>query len=187
MAVVGKNMPDVVTVGDTLTFTRSYGDYKPQDGWTLSYALVNANNQITFTSTDNGDSTHLVDVEAITSDGWSAGTYQWVAYVENNTSPSERVTVDRGTVTVKPDYTDAAVDDRSHVKKTLDLIEAEIEARVSGSTESYSIAGRSLSKTPMPELLEMRSKYKAWYDAEVRAERVARGLGTKKRVLVRFS
>lgn len=185
MPTIPTRFPDVIRAGDTLKFTRSLSDYEPDDGWTLSYALTNADNTISFSAT-NSSNTHLVNVDSVTTNGWTAGTYQWVGYVESSDSPTERYTVESGTVEIKTDLSDAAFDGRSHVKKTLDLIEAEIEARVSGSTESYSIAGRSLSKTPMEQLIEMRSKYRAWYREEVAAERIARGLGTKRKIRVRF-
>lgn len=180
------DIPSVIRAGDTLTFTKDAGsDYSPDQGYTLNYALSNADSLITFAAT-NVSNVHTVDVDSVTTNGWTAGTYRYQAYVESSDSPTRRFTVETGTVEVKTDLSDAAFDDRTHVKKTLDLIEAEIEARVSGSTESYSIAGRSLSKTPMEQLLAMRSKYQQWYAQEQQAERVARGLGTKRKILTRF-
>lgn len=38
-------------------------------------------------------------------------------------------------------------------------IDAEIESRISGSVSSYSIAGRSFTKTSLSELMDIRARY----------------------------
>ena len=86
------------------------------------------------------------------------------------TSGDDAFEVDRGTCRLLPKYNaDAALDDRTHAKKVLEAIEAVLENRAGKDQEEYSIAGRSLKRTPLDELYALRSKYRA----EVFAERLA--------------
>lgn len=181
---VATNEPMQLVAGDTLKFKRHWDDYEPP-GWTLTYYLVKDGKQITITATDNGDGYHLVDVKPSTTSAWSPGRYQWQAVVADGT---DRYKVDEGTIEVLADYAQqsSGFDARTHVKKTLDAIEAVIESRATRDQESVEINGRSLRRTSLPDLLKLRDRYKAEYQREVQAERLRNGLGTNGRVLVRF-
>jgi hypothetical protein len=178
--------PGAFPAGDTFSVERTYADYPASEGWTVRFVIVNADNRYEVQGFAF-DGKHLVDADSIETASWAAGDYKWKVYAEDGSSPSVRHTVESGSINILPDLDAGPIDDRSHVKKTLDLIEREIEIRTSGSVESYSISGRQLAKTPMSDLLEMRSRYRAWYEQELQAERVARGLGTKRKVLTRFT
>jgi len=175
--------PTEVTAGDTVKWTRTLSDY-PAGTWTLSYTLVNSASKITITASASGTD-HLVSVTPATSAAWSAGLYDWQAYVTDGT---DRYQVDSGRLTIHANYAGVTtLDDRSHVKKTLDAIEAVIEGRASQSQQSYTINGRSLTRIPLAELYEFRKQYKAEYAAELQAERIANGMGSGRRVLLRFN
>jgi hypothetical protein len=141
--------------------------------------------KIDITATDNGDGTHLVNLAPATTAAYTAGKYRWQAYVSDS---DDRYLVDSGTIEIKPNFAvqTNGYDDRGHVKTVLDAIEAVIEGRATKDQMSYSIAGRSLSLTPIPDLIVLREKYKAEYANEVRAERIANGLGHIGKILVRF-
>lgn len=175
--------PQLIVAGDTVNWTRTLADY-PAPTWVLTYTLINGTDKETVTAVASGTD-HQVAVSASTTAGWSAGIYSWTASVVNG---SERFTVDSGTIEVKPDLAAATnYDTRSHIKKTLDAIEAVIEQRASKDQESYTINGRSLSRTPLEDLLKMRDQYRTEYQREVDAEKIANGLGTGRRVLTRFT
>jgi len=74
----------------------------------------------------------------------------------------------------------------SHAKTMLDAIEAVLEGRIDSDVESYSIAGRQITKIPITELLTIREKYKAEVKKEEDADNLALGLGNKKKIQVRF-
>ena len=74
----------------------------------------------------------------------------------------------------------------THAATMLALIEAKLEGRITADMESYTIAGRQISKIPTAELLTLRSKYKIEVQAEEDAERIKLGLGSKKTIKVRF-
>ena len=52
-----------------------------------------------------------------------------------------------------------------------------IQNRATKDQESYSIQGRSLARTPIADLIALRSQYKAELVREERAERIKNGLG----------
>lgn len=183
MADVPTNEPLKVTAGDTISWSRTLGDYPATAGWVLSYAMRNVDGAIDITAGADGDD-HLVTVAAATSAAWAAGEYTWDAYV---TSGAERYKVDYGTLQVEPDLSVLTMHDgRSHVKQALDNIEAVISGRATEKQLAYSINGRSLSLTPMEELRAFRTKYLIEYRREQDAERIRNGLGSTRRILTRL-
>ncbi len=54
----------------------------------------------------------------------------------------------------------------THARRMLNAIEAALEGRASKDTESYTIEGRSLSRTPIPDLLRLRAIYRREVAAE---------------------
>lgn len=176
------NEPQELVAGDTWEWTRSLADY-PAPTWSLVYHFHKSGNTFNVTATTSGTD-HAVTIAKGTTANYVAGTYMWDAYVDNGT---KRYRVDSGTLIVLPDLTTGtATDRRSHAKITLDAIEAVIEGRAAKDQESYSINGRSLSRTSIPDLLVLRDRYKAEVALETRADRINNGLGHKGRVLVRF-
>ena len=57
-------------------------------------------------------------------------------------------------------------------KKVLDNIEAVLENRASIDQSSFSIAGRSLSRMSVDELLTFRDRYKVEYLEEIKKARI---------------
>ncbi|GMQ92475.1 MAG: hypothetical protein BMS9Abin11_1807 [Gammaproteobacteria bacterium] len=186
MAVtIPKVVPESFVIGDTLKFTQYFSEFQPGDSWVLSYALVNAAKRITFTSSDNGDGSHLVNVDEATTLLYTIGIYRYQARVTNGT---DVFTVDTGTIELRTDFATAAVgyDDRSHVKKTLDALEATILGKASKDQLSYSIANRSISLMSPAELTEWRNTYRSEYRIEQQAEDAASGKATGNKILSRF-
>lgn len=174
--------PTTIYAGDTLTWTRSVAEY-PAQTWTLNYALVRAGRAYTFATTAEGDR-HLVSVAASVTALWQAGEYTLTAYV---TKASERVTLPGAVrVTVKPNPTGTAVDPRSHARRTFDAINAVIEGRATADVAAYTINGRSLTKMPIAELISLQSHYRRLVDREDAEARIARGLGSGRKIYSRI-
>lgn len=174
--------PTEITAGDTVQWTRLAGDY-PSPAWDVSYILINSTSKITIDATDSG-SDHLVSVDAATSTGYAAGLYQWQCYATNGV---QRATIDTGEILIKPNFfAVSTLDTRSITKRTLDAIEAVLEKRASTDQEMYAIAGRQLKRTPMPDLIMLRDKYKSMYMNEQRAEKIKNGQASGNKILVRF-
>lgn len=108
-----------------------------------------------------------------------AGEYKWTAIVIR-TSDSVEAIIGEGYVTVVDDAI------RSHAKIVLDSIEAVIEGRANMDQASMSIAGRSLSRTPIEELLLLRSRYKSEWLKEVKLARLKNGKASGNTIRVQF-
>ena len=73
---------------------------------------------------------------------------------------------------IHKDFANTNADLRSHAKKVLDAIEAVIENRATVDQSSFSIAGRSLSRMSIDELLTLKNRYKAEYLKEIKEARI---------------
>lgn len=170
MLTIPTTEPAAVIAGDTIKWTKSLTDF-PASTYTLSYVLhlesAVAATPIIFNATAAGDD-HAVTVAAATSALWAAGDYVWTSYA---TAGSERYTVDAGRVTVKrnPASIAAGTDLRSHSKIVLDAIEGVLEGRASKDQEEYRIGDRMLKRTPIKDLIELRSLYLSLYRQELAA------------------
>lgn len=183
--------PTEITSGDRTAWKRlDLGADYPPASYTLKYSarLDSTGTEIEVTATASG-SDFLVEIPSVTTAAYTAGVYRWQAYITRN-SDSQRVTLNAGTWRVITNRDAAATDPRSHAKKVLDSIEAAIEA-LSLSQKSYTIStgstSRSVTRRDIPELLVLRDRYKAEYQRELAAERIAAGMSNPRRVGIRFN
>lgn len=89
------------------------------------------------------------------------GWYRWTA-VAASADAMDRRTLGSGRVQILPDpLASSAADARSPAERILAAIEATLEGRVTKDAESYSIEGRSISRTPIADLLRLRNVYAA--------------------------
>lgn len=175
-APVPTNEPQQLRAGMTWVWTKSIPDY-PAQTWTLTYwfkQLAASGAKFSIVASASG-ADHSVAVAAATTASYTAGEYSWAAVAS---SGDEAYEVDKGTLTILPRYNaDAALDDRSHARKVLAAIEAVIEGRASKDQEEYTIANRSLKRTPIADLMSLRDKYRAEVYAEEQADLARNGQG----------
>jgi hypothetical protein len=179
-------MKDSLIVGDTLDFMTSVPDYPATAGYTLKYRLIprTSGTAILLTASASGDDYRAQEPPAVT-ETWAAGEYTWSAWVEKT---GERYSVDSGIVTLKADPgVVAAYDGRSHARKVLDAIEAILEGRATLDQEEYAINGRSLKRTPIAQLMQMRDAYRAEAWREAAALKTAAGLPNPRQIRVRMA
>jgi hypothetical protein len=193
--------PLEIIIGDTITWIRrnvqaayendastiEYADIKASAGWTLKFTAVGRLGIVAITAAadpDNSDDFKFTATAAVTA-AYVAGDYKWQLTATKTTT---RYTIAEGWVTLLDNIAvrTALYDNRSHAKKVLDAIEAVIEGRASQDQMSYQIGGRSLSKTPIPDLIKLRSLYKDEYEGEVATARISAGLASKRKILTRF-
>jgi hypothetical protein len=137
------------------------------------------------TVTESGtDYTFTLDNSSTAS--YTAGDYVWFLKVLQ-TSDSETLVIDSGKITVKDNYFATTGDTRSHAKVMLDKIESILENRADADVSSYSIAGRSLNKLTVEELLRWRDYYRAEYKQEVAKFRTGNNEGSGRVVKVQFN
>lgn len=136
--------------------------------------------EIEITASASGND-YLIEVAAATTAAYTVGTYHWQAYITRD-SDSERVTIQDGIFRIIADRDEATTDPRTHAKITLEAIEAVIENRATKDQMSYTIAGRSLGRMEIEDLMKFRMTYKAEVAVE---DRAANSKGSRK-VLVRL-
>ena len=177
--------PVVFTAGNTVKWTKSLSDYLPADGWVLTYALVIAGQLIELTATDNGDGSHLISIDAATSDGYTAGIYHWQAYV---TKATERYPVGSARLEIKPNFATQTTgyDNTSHVKNVLDALEATILGKASKDQMSYTINGTTVARMTPEEIIKWQNHYKILYKQELQAEGIDNGDAPSNKGQVRF-
>lgn len=180
-APISTTEPTQLPAGDTAKWRRTLPDWLPADGWALTYTLVTASARITFTASADGDG-HLVTVPAATTATWAPGIYAWRAQVSK---AAEAYTVGTGTIQVLPAW-GTATDARTHAAKVLEAVEAYLENANNLAAAQYEIAGRSLRRHTLPELLALRDRYRAEAAREAAAQRAAAGLAPRGRIAVRF-
>ncbi len=177
--------PTEIIVGDTLKWRREdlTSNYPASAGWALTYALRGPQ-KINITASADGDYFE-VNVTAANTADYKAGDYWWSAYV---TKGAERYQIDSGTLKIISNLSAIGdtYDGRSHAKIVLDAIEAVIAKRATKDQMGYSIAGQSLSKTPIADLLLLRDRYKIEYQRELDVEKIANGKATGNRILSKF-
>lgn len=177
-------VPRQLIAGDTWAWERSLADY-PAGTYTAVWYFEGAAGSFSVTAGVNG-AAHTGSVSAAASAAYGPGRYKW-SLVATKVADSTRTTAEDGRVEIVMDPAAAGrADRRTHARKVLDAIEAVIEGRASQDQQSYALSGRSLSRTPIPELLVLRDRYKAEVKREERAERIASGLPAGGRVMVRF-
>jgi hypothetical protein len=183
--------PSTLVLGDYWAWKRDdLADTYPIGSYALTYEFHEDSggggiHKFTLTATEAND-TYYIEAASSSTTGYSVGDYIWEAYI-TKASDSNRVMVDSGRTTITQNLADTNADLRSHAKKVLDAIEAVIENRASMDQSSMSIAGRSLSRMSIDELMTFRDRYKAEYLKEIKLARIRNGQGTGNTPKVRFT
>ena len=182
--------PSKLVLGDYWAWRRDdlANDY-PVGTFALTYEFHEdsgggGNKKFTITATE-ADSTYYIEVGSSTTASYETGDYIWEAYITRS-ADSERIMVDSGRTEITTNLANTNADLRSHAKKVLDAIENVLEGRATIDQASMSIAGRSLSRTPIPDLMELRDRYKAEYLKEIKLARIRNKQGSGNTIKVKF-
>ena len=164
--------PDTIVVGDRLLWRRDdlANTYSPSS-FALTYEFHEdsgggGSHKFAITATE-ADDTYYVEVASATTASYADGDFIWNAFITRS-SDAQRIRVDTGRTTVVKNLANTNADLRSHAKKVLDNIQAVLENRASVDQSSFSIAGRSLSRMSVDELLTFRDRYKVEYLQEIK-------------------
>ena len=180
-------VPSELQLGDFWAWKRDdlASDYPVAD-YSLSYEfnLIDGSTaaNFTLTATESGNE-YIISTSSTTS--YTLGNYNWISYITRS-SDSARVKLEEGYVEIQDNYATTSNSVRSHAKKVLDAIEAVIENRASMDQQSMSIAGRSLSRMSITDLMTFRDRYKAEYLKEVKIARIKNGLASGNTIKVNF-
>jgi hypothetical protein len=177
MAEIYNHFPrQEVTLGEWLEFDLKFDGYDSST-YTLTYTFVGNGKNFAIICTSNDDGSYHFESEVYEDAGVDEYQYQGVAELDG-----KRFFIDSGRVTTIPNFASLrnGKDNRSHVKKTLDALEAMIEGKANSDQIYYMIEGRALSRIPPSELMDWYLKYKALYAQELRIERAKHGKVTGK-------
>lgn len=179
--------PTQFSVGDFVQWKRTdlAGDYPPASySAALIARLKGGSSEITVAATEATDY-YLFTVASTTSAGFTAGDYSWQVEI-TKTATGDRAVVARGEWKILADLDETGADTRSHAQIMLTKIESLLSGRADKDVSSYSIAGRSISKMSISDLLQWRDYYKREVTRERRESDIARGKSPKTTVKVRF-
>ena len=177
--------PLQIAAGDTILFLKSLADYPAGDGWQLKYELTNADGQYEFTSTASGDS-HSITVDASATAAWLPGDYTLNGYAVNSAS-GQRQQVYFNYLTIRPDYTSAPGDNRTHAQKMLALIEAVQLGKAAHDIVESEVETTRIRRLTPKELRDERDYWLAERSRETDLANTAAGRPSRRSVFAAFT
>jgi hypothetical protein len=170
-AVIPDEVPVRFAAGTTVKFHRSFDDFLASEGWTYKFHANGPTTRLDVAATTNADGQSFdivipADVSSLTTPtiaSLPAGRYQWAERLTNtNTHEVVDPNLDSLQLVVEADVSTASAGAFiSHIERSLPIIEAAIEGRLTADIETYTLAGRMVSKIPIKELLVLRGHYRA--------------------------
>ena len=169
-------LPSSFAAGTTVTYRKSFDDYPASEGWTLTLYLAGANVTQVEAVPDGDDFVVTVGAD-VTADGFAPGLYK---YAERVSKSGEVQEVETGVVTVLPDLTVAGDgDEQEWVEESIAALKAHIRGRLPAGMQSYSIAGRTVSKLPLEEAMKMLTQLEARLERLKRPGKLTRTVYTQ--------
>lgn len=176
--MTASSIPAQLTAGDTWAWTRSFADY-PAPTWVATVYFVKADGSFEASASASG-SDHAFSIPAATTAGYAAGRYKWTVRVSDGTDAH---VIEEGWVDVLADPASSGnYDPRSRARRLLDAVQATLENKATVDQQAMSLGGRSISRIPLPELLQWEDKLKA----QVSAEEAGSKAGYGRNIGVRF-
>ncbi len=172
--------PSKIVAGDSLEWRETLPDYPASAGWSLRYVIYNANASYPIQAVADGDG-HVVSVAATDTASWSPGRYEIAGYVSHPDGRKKTIVTHGLIIEPDPAAITAGLDGRSFARRMLDAIEAALEGRADkGQLDmlryQFGVRGGEIN----PEILmRARDRYQQEVYAEERAEKLARGEGTR--------
>lgn len=162
--VVPTRFPPTFSAGTTFKVDRWFEDYASSDFTYTLYLAGAAILNVEATPDPDGVTFHVVLSAAQTATLNTTAQPAPYSYVERLSDPvtGEVYDVGVGRIMVGPNLATVAAGAMvSFEEQTLNAIEATLQGRITSDIEQYSIAGRSITKIPIRELLQLRGQYRA--------------------------
>lgn len=156
-------MPSTIPAGTSVSYTRTFTDYRADDGWTLAVHLAGPDvpGAAAVTIAASGSS-FVVTLSAAMTAKLRPGTYQWQ---ERVAKAGAVYVAASGTVIVEPDIASANAGDLQPTdEQLLEVVEAALANRLTADMQSYQIGGRSVTKIPAAELYDLRTRLRSAVD-----------------------
>lgn len=161
--VIPTAWPGFFYAGDTVKVYRSFADYPASEGWALTAYFTGPAATVTVTGVADVDR-WLVTLNATNSALVGTGTLR---VIEKVSKSGEVFTVGQHIIESRFNpATVAAGGTQTHAEKTLAVIEAALNGRMTSDIAEYSIGGRAVKKIPINELAQMRGYYAAMVERQ---------------------
>lgn len=176
-----------MTLGETIKFKKTLGDFPVSEGWTLTYFFVKEDGtagelfNVVATQFESSED-YLITIPSATTSGKASGDYSWRAKV---TLLTETSTIEMGSITLNPSY-EAAVDTRSDACTIVAAIDAQLKGSASLEQKKLKIKDREVEKHDRGSLLQLRTYYGSICQSEKTAEKLALGLANPNKIRTRL-
>lgn len=145
--------PETFAAGTTVKYRRQFSDYPAGSGWTLTLHLAGASVRSKAAVADGDD---FVLTLAASESGLTPGIYKWVERVSNVAGAVYEVGL--GVIEVTANLAEATDgSDQEWLERAIVALRAHIEGRLPAGMESFQVAGRAVSKTPINEAMKLLS------------------------------
>jgi hypothetical protein len=172
-------MQTKIIAGDSFYDKTTHADYSAADGWVQKMRLThrNAGTAIVLTAAAEGEY-FVTEALPSTTANWVPGAYSYAVWVERT---NERKTLDNGEIQILPDPSTmaAGTDTRSHVARTVEILQAALEGNTTKGVLEYKIADREIKYIQLTELRTLLDKYEHLLAAETRAQSRSKNFGRK--------
>lgn len=149
--------PSEIAAGETVQWRRSFGDFRPADGWALKYYFAGPDIFSVAPSGDTGE--WLATLAPGDTQAKKPGTYRWTLYAELGAPVTERRRIATGTVLLSPNITTAAAGDLTpFAEQLLPIVEAALTGRLTVDQQSLQIDGTAIVNIPIVELKRIRAE-----------------------------
>lgn len=177
--------PQQAMAGTTWKWERSFSNF-PASTWDLTYYFREVTGKYTFdVGTLNSNDAFRVNASYTITNSYTPGIYSGQGFV---TLGTERFLVYENQLQVSANFNLQGVgkDTRSHAQKVLEAIKGLLEGKFVEDASSYSIAGRSITKLDVQQLIDAKNYYESLVVMEIRNQRAKQGLQTGQVVRARF-
>jgi hypothetical protein len=155
-------VPDHFPAGTTVKFTRSLDDFSPSDGWAYTIYLNGLTQKFNKAATVTDNIFQIVFLPSDTA-SLNPGPFRYAERLTNSgTGEVFDITGDELVINVEPNVASSAAGTfNTWEERTLMVVEAAIQGRLTSDIQAYQIAGRSVSKIPIQELRIIRGELRS--------------------------
>lgn len=181
--------PSSLNAGDSIQFASKAYDIEGNevtnaDGFTAYVILSNDTNKYSGTTTTDTSDGFLFEIPTAVTELWSIGNYSVSVFASDST---DRYTISKKFTEVKPDlFTVTTADTRSMARQIRDALEAAILGQANSNQLSMSIAGRSIERMSLEELINSKQKYDRFVADEENKQNMIDGKPSRSTIQIRF-
>jgi hypothetical protein len=183
--------PTQLTAGFGVSWIKTLTKF-PSASHTLKYSFRTIDGKgspVMFSALPDGGNSYSVSLSPADTAHLPAGEYLLTGYIidDATTGATTKEVVYSGLATVKPDPLAQSIgDQRTHARRTRDLLRKAMEGLASGKMSSVSIQGKSFTQRQLSEVRSELARYEELVRVEEMNERLSKGCHNPNRVLVRF-